>query len=104
MTRMLIAAGVLAVVNMLYKGIGPALLGGRTVPPRVQAVADALPVVLLAALLTVDLLGAGWREVDWTLLPGLAAAVALRALGRSHVTCIVAGVVCTAALRLLLAM
>ncbi|MFI5914482.1 AzlD domain-containing protein [Dactylosporangium sp. NPDC051541] len=102
MTAMIAATIALAALNILYKAIGPALLGGREFPPEVQAVADALPVVLLAGLLTVDLLGAGWRDFDWTALPGLAAAVALRWWGRSHLLCIVAAVAVTAGLRYLL--
>jgi branched-subunit amino acid transport protein len=100
---MIVATVALAVLNLLYKAIGPALLGDRPFPPRLQAVADALPVVLLAGLLVVDVLGPGWRDFDWTVLPGLATAVVLRALDRSHLTCIVAAVAVTAGLRLLLA-
>ncbi|WP_433090079.1 AzlD domain-containing protein [Dactylosporangium sp. CA-052675] len=100
---MIVATVALALLNALCKAIGPALLGGRAFPPRLQAVADALPVVLLAALLAVDVLGPGWRDFDWTLLPGLGLAAALRALGRSHLTCIAAAVAGTAGLRLLLA-
>ncbi|MEV6930100.1 AzlD domain-containing protein [Dactylosporangium sp. NPDC051485] len=99
---MIVATVALAVLNALYKAVGPALLGGREFPPRLRAVADALPVVLLAGLLTVDVLGPGWRDFDWTVLPGLGVAIALRAVGRSHLTCIVAAVAGTAGLRLLL--
>ena len=103
MTTLIAATVALAVINVLYKAVGPVLLGGRTFPPRLQTVADALPVVLLAALLTVDVLGPHWRDLDWTLLPGLGVAVGLRALGRSHLTAIVAAIAATAGLRLLLA-
>ncbi|GAA3285640.1 AzlD domain-containing protein [Dactylosporangium vinaceum] len=103
MTMLIIATAALAALNILYKAAGPALLGGREFPPRVRAVADALPVVLLAGLLTVDLLGAGWHDFDWTALPGLAVAVALRRWGRSHLVCIVGAVAVTAGLRALLA-
>jgi branched-subunit amino acid transport protein len=99
---MVIAVAALAVINILYKAAGPAILGEREFPARTRAVADALPVALLAALLAVDLLGYRWRDVDWTLLPGLAVALVLRARGRSHLTCIVVGVICTAAIRGLL--
>ncbi|WP_432994376.1 AzlD domain-containing protein [Dactylosporangium sp. CA-233914] len=102
MTTLIIATVALAGINALFKAIGPAMLGGRAFPPRLQTVADALPVVLLAALLTVDLLGPGWRGFDWTVLPGLGVAIALRALRRSHLTCIAAAIAGTAALRVLL--
>jgi branched-subunit amino acid transport protein len=102
MLIMVLAVTALAVVNMLYKAAGPAILGDRPFPPAARAVADALPVALLAAMLAVDLLGNRWRDLDCSLLPGLAAALALRSRGRSHLTCIVVGVVCTATIRALL--
>ena len=40
----------LAVINLAFKGVGPALLGDREFPARVQAVITALPAVLLAGL------------------------------------------------------
>jgi branched-subunit amino acid transport protein len=102
MTTMLVAVIVLAALNIAYKAVGPALLGDREFPPRLQAAVDALPVAILAGLLVVDFFGARWLDVDWTLLPGLGVAVALRAWGRSHLTCIIAGVAATALLRTLL--
>ena len=102
MRAMVVAVAALAIVNLLYKAVGPSILGSRPFPPRARAVADALPVALLAALLTVDLLGYRWHDVDWTVLPGLAVALTLRARRRSHLTCIIAGVICTAAIRVLL--
>jgi branched-subunit amino acid transport protein len=101
-TGLIVAVVVLAVVNFGYKAVGPAILGDREFPPRIRAVVNALPAALLAGLLVVDLLGAHWRSFDWTLLPGLAVALGLRALRRSHLTCIVAAVAVTAAVRALL--
>jgi branched-subunit amino acid transport protein len=102
MTAMILAVIALAAINILYKAAGPALLGDRHLPPAVGTALAALPVAVLAALLVVDLLGRHWQAFDWTLLPGLGIAVGLRAGRRSHLTCIVAGVAATAALRMLL--
>ncbi|GLY17496.1 hypothetical protein Kisp01_45100 [Kineosporia sp. NBRC 101677] len=102
MTGILAAVLALAVINVIYKGAGPALLGDRTFPTRVEAVIVALPAVLLAALLVVDLAGPHWRDADWTLLPGLAAAVLLRALWqRPHLLCLLVAGLVTAGLRAL---
>ncbi|GAB6903811.1 hypothetical protein [Kineosporia succinea] len=96
----LTAVVTLAVINVLFKAAGPALLGDRAFPPRVEALVTALPVVLLAGLLTVDLTGARWESADWTLLPGLGAALLLRvALGRPHLLCLAVAVTVTIAVR-----
>lgn len=101
MTAMIGAVIVLAAINILYKAVGPAVLGDRELPAAVRTAMGALPVAVLTALLVVDLVGHRWQDFDATLLPGLGTAVGLRAWRRSHVTCIVAGVAVTAACRLL---
>jgi branched-subunit amino acid transport protein len=100
MIAMIVAVIALAVINFAYKAVGPAVLGDREFPPRAQSVVDALPAALLAGLLVVDLLGEHWQDFDWTVLPGLGVAVALRVGRRSHLVSIVAGVACTAVLRI----
>lgn len=101
MTATVLAAVLaLAVINFGFKAAGPALLGDRGFPPRIEAVIAALPAVLLAALLVVNLVGHRWEAVDWTLLPGLAAALLLRGLWqRSHLLCLAVAVLLTAVLR-----
>ncbi|MGV9211607.1 AzlD domain-containing protein [Micromonospora sp. RB23] len=99
MTTMIVAIVALAAINISFKAVGPAILGDRPFPAPVQTAVDALPAALLAGLLMTDLLGQYWRAFDWTLLPGLGLAVALRISGRSHLVCIVAAVAGTAALR-----
>ncbi|GLY30316.1 AzlD domain-containing protein [Kineosporia sp. NBRC 101731] len=90
----------LALINVAFKGIGPAVLGDRTFPAPLEAMITTLPAVLLAALLVVDLTGPGWQAADWTLLPGLGAALLLRALrGSGHLLCLVVAVLVTAAAR-----
>lgn len=101
MSTMIVAVAALALINFAFKAVGPALLGGRRFPERIQAVIDVLPSALLGALLVIDLLGSGWKAASWTLYPGLGAAVGLRAWGRSHLLCIAVAVGVTAASRTL---
>ena len=101
MILMAVAILALATINIVYKALGPAVLGDYTFPPRVQVAVDALPAALLAALIVVALLGAKWEHFDWTLLPGLAVALGLRACRRSHLVCIVAAIACTAIVRVI---
>lgn len=97
-----VAIAALAAINFTIKAAGPALLGDRPLPPRVALVVHSLAPALLAGLLIVQLLGEGWREFDWTLLPGLAVIGVMWLLGRSQVLCILAGVLVTVAIRSLL--
>lgn len=97
-----LAIGALAVINMAIKAAGPALLGDRPLPPRVALVVHSLAPALLAGLLTVQVLGQGWRDFDWTLLPGLAVIGVLWLLRRSQILCLAAGVLVTVAIRALM--
>lgn len=97
-----LAIAVLAAINFGIKAAGPALLGDRSLPPRVSLVVGSLAPALLAGLLVVQLLGAGWRDFDWQLLPGLALIGLLWLLGRHQIVCIAAGVLLTVALRAVL--
>lgn len=69
MTVLILAVAGLAVINFVFKAIGPALLGGRTLPPRGQSIVTALPPALLAALLLADLVGEHWSGTAPTVLP-----------------------------------
>ncbi|MCW2746944.1 MAG: hypothetical protein JWP10_86 [Nocardioidaceae bacterium] len=100
-TTMLVAVFVLAFLNFCYKASGPVILGDRPLPPSFKALIDALPAALLAALITINLLGARWEHFDWRFMPGLAAAAALRLLGIAQIVCILVAVVGTAGLRAL---
>lgn len=70
--------------------------------PRVQRVAELLPVAMLSALVTTGLLTAGRNySVDWRLLLGVGlGAVALR-MGQSLIVVFLVAVAGTAALRLI---
>jgi hypothetical protein len=74
MTGMVLAVVALALINLVYKGVGPAVLGDRRFPLRIQEMVDALPVALLAGLVIVNLLGERWAAADVTVVPGLLAA------------------------------
>lgn len=96
-----LAIAALAVINFVIKAAGPALLGDRPLPPRVSLVVHSLAPAMLAGLLIVQILGEGWREFDWTLLPGLAVIGVLWLLRRSQILCIFAGVLVTVMIRAL---
>ena len=68
--------------TVLLRGAGPALLGGRALPPRMGAMVELLPPALLAALVTTQVFASGQRLVVDERIAGLAAAgvaLALRA-------------------------
>ncbi len=91
----------LSLMNVLYKAIGPVLLGDRRLPPAADRVLRALGQGLLGALVIVTLLGVGWDAFDWTVLPGIGGAIALRLwLGQSHLVCALVAVAVTAGVRL----
>lgn len=90
-----------AVISAAMKAAGPVLLLDRTFPLRTAAVIDALAPALLTGLIVVELLGPRWREVDWTVLPGLGLAGVLWFLKLPDVICIVVAVAATVAVRLL---
>lgn len=102
MTSMIIAVIALTLINLVYKGVGPAVLRDRELPPRVQATVDAFPVALLAGLLTVELLGESWRAADATVLPGLAAATVGWLARLPQLACVTLAVVVTVLVRLAL--
>jgi uncharacterized membrane protein len=69
---------VVGIGTMAIKASGPVLLGGRPLPPRLQAVVAQLAPALLAALVATATLGDGQQLVADARLIGLgAAAIAL---------------------------
>lgn len=99
MTTMLVAVAALTVINLVYKGIGPAILGDRIFPPRVQGVIDAFPAALLAGLLLVNLLGEKWAAADWTGIPGLLTASVAWYFRLPQLACVAIAVLVTIAVR-----
>jgi len=98
-TTMLVAVAALTVINLVYKGIGPAILGDRIFPPRVQGVIDAFPAALLAGLLLVNLLGEKWAAADWTGIPGLLTASVAWYFRLPQLACVAIAVLVTIAVR-----
>ncbi len=91
---------VVVVISFAIKAAGPALLGGRALPPRARAVIALLAPVLLAALVVVNVAGPDWATFDWTVPVGLAVVVAAHARRAPTMVAIVLGASVTALLRL----
>jgi branched chain amino acid efflux pump len=69
-----LATGVIAGATMLFRGMGPVVLGGRKLPVRAMSVIELLAPALLAALVVTQLVGGDRRLVMDARLIGLAAA------------------------------
>ena len=99
MSEAWIVVVVVGVVTIAIKALGPMLLGGRTLPPRVKATVALLAPALLAALVAVNTLGGDRELVVDARLPGvLAAAVAIKLRAPVLVVVVLAALV-TAAVR-----
>ena len=94
MTATWIVVAVVGMVTIAIKALGPMLLGGKPLPPRVTVVVALLAPALLAALVAVNTLG-GDRELEVDArLPGvLAAAVAIKLRAPVLIVVIVAALV-----------
>jgi branched-subunit amino acid transport protein len=93
---------VLTVGTALIRASGPVLLGGRDLPGRLQGVVALLAPALLAALVTVETVGAtegGEYELDARAVGVGAAAVALVA-GASTLPVVALAALATALVRL----
>jgi branched-subunit amino acid transport protein len=90
---------VVGVGTIVIKGLGPMLLGGRPLPPRLSGMITLLAPALLAALVAINTLG-GDRELEIDArLPGvLAAAVAIK-LGAPVLVVIIVAAVVTGGIR-----
>jgi branched-subunit amino acid transport protein len=86
-----------SVITIAIKALGPMLLGGKPLPPRLNSVVGLLAPALLAALVAVNTLGGDRELVIDARLPGvLAAAVAIRLKAPVLVVVIVAALVTSA--------
>jgi branched-subunit amino acid transport protein len=80
--------------TMAIKALGPVLLGGRPLPPRVTSVVALLAPALLAALVAINTVGGDQELVLDARLPGvLAAAVAIKLRAPVLVVVVVAALV-----------
>ena len=99
MTSMLMTVLAFALINYVVKAIGPVLLQGRSFPPRVRAVVDALPAALLAGMLVCAVVGPQGRALDATLCGGLAATAVAWACRIGQLASVALGVLTVIALR-----
>lgn len=100
MTAIWISILAVAVINAVIKAAGPALVGGRELPPRVVAVVALLAPALLAGLVITETFGEEHGLVlDERSIGVVAAGVAL-ALRAPVLLAVVIGVVVTAMIRL----
>ena len=102
MTVLWVALLVAAVGSYLTKLAGLSLPRSVLAHPAVQRVAAFLPVAMLAALVTVQLVDGGGRyALDWRVLAGVAAAVVALLLRRGFLVVFLTAILVTALLRLL---
>jgi branched-subunit amino acid transport protein len=79
MTAVWIVVGVVGAATIAIKAVGPVVLGGRQLPPRLAGVVALLAPALLAALVVTQAVAGDRRYVFDARLVGLAAAaVAIR--------------------------
>lgn len=94
MTSTWVVVAVVGVISIAIKSLGPMLLGGKPLAPRVTVVVALLAPALLAALVAVNTLGGERALVLDARLPGvLAAAVAIKLRAPVLIVVIVAALV-----------
>jgi branched-subunit amino acid transport protein len=100
---MLWAAIILASVGCyLAKLAGVSLPGSILNQPKVQRVAELLPIAMLSALVAVELFDGGGRySLDWPVLAGVAAGVIALLLRRGFLVVFLIAISVTALLRLI---
>ena len=101
MSNIWLAIVVVGAATVLLKAAGPVLLGGRDLPPRVDALVVLLAPAVLAALVVTQVV-AGDRELVFDArLIGLGAAVVAIALRAPLVVVVVVAAAATAGVRAL---
>ena len=102
MTALWLALVIAAISSYLLKLAGMSLPESVLNHPKVQRVAQFLPIAMLAALVAVELFDGGGRYmVDWRTLAGVAAAVVALLLRRGFLVVFLVAIGVTALLRLL---
>ena len=91
----------LAAGSWALKAVGPVLVGGRRMPPRLEALVALLPPALLAALVAIQTVSDGRSLVVDARLPALSVAAVAMLRGAPLIVVILAGTVTAALLRLL---
>jgi branched-subunit amino acid transport protein len=101
MTPLWLALVIAAAGSYLLKLAGVSLPESILNHPKVQRVAQLLPIAILSALVAVELFDGGRRyAVDWRTLAGIAAGVAALLLRRGFLVVFLIAVAVTALLRL----
>ena len=85
--------------TVALKAVGPVVLGGRTLPPRLAGVVELLAPAVLAALVVTQAVGGERQLALDARLAGLAAAAAALALRAPMLAVVVVAAVVTAAVR-----
>ena len=101
MSDVWLAIVVVGAATVMLKATGPVLLGGRELPPRVNALVGLLAPAVLAALVVTQVVGGDRELVFDARLVGLAAAGAAIALRAPLVLVVVVAAAATAAARTL---
>ena len=81
-----------ALINVMFKALGPAILGGRELPRAARGVIAMLAPALLSALIMVEVAGEHWSTFDWTVVAGLGGAGSARLLRVPDLPAILCGV------------
>jgi branched-subunit amino acid transport protein len=101
MSPLWMALLIAAVGSYLLKLAGVSLPESILNHPKVQRVAEVLPIAMLSALVAVELFDGGGRyRVDWRTLAGVAAGVVALLLRRGFLVVFVVAISVTALLRL----
>lgn len=74
MTTVWLVVAIVGAATIAIKAIGPILLGGRSLPPRIASLITLLAPALLAALVAINTVGSGRSLVLDERLLGVAAA------------------------------
>ena len=100
MTAAWIVVGLVGAATVAIKAAGPVFLGGRPLPPRVQAVVRLLAPAVLAALVATGAFALDQRLVLGARLVGMAAAVVALLLRAPLLAVVVVAAAATAIARL----
>ena len=99
MSELWVVVAAVGAATVALKSAGPVVLGGRELPPRVQAVVALLAPALLAALVAVQVVGGERELVLDARVAGLAAAVGALLLRAPILVVVAAAAVATALAR-----
>jgi branched-subunit amino acid transport protein len=101
MTEVWLVVAVVGIATVALKALGPVLLGGRELPPRLTAVVELLAPALFAALIVTQAVGGDEEIVLDERLVGVGVAAAAVLLRAPILVVIVLAAAATAVARLL---